>query len=134
MVESATARISIAVDRGDPIDSQGFRHTSLLFSFPEQSSTLLAHIIIGPQGEDVFELRTNYNPAESVTLARLVDVGFLAEQMSREQLLAMLRCVLINVEDRESNRQTWKGNAPTGCCETSSCSAIYSTKMVSTAW
>ena len=109
MATLTTAHVSIAVYKGDPIDSQEYRHTSLHFQFQDQSPTLLAHIV-GPSGDFQFQVRSGYDPAASRNLAKLVNVGTLQVQTTSDQLTSALRAVAIKNHDREFNCQTWVEN------------------------
>lgn len=106
MATMTTAHISIVVYEGDPIDSQGFRHTALFVQFTDRSPTMLAHVA-GPSGGFEFQVRINHDPSQTQTFAKFVDVGFLGVPTNSVQLTTALRAVEIKNNDREFNCQTW---------------------------
>lgn len=109
MTALTTAHLSIAIDTGDPVDSQEFRHTSLFFRFQSQSPALQVHIV-GTRGEFKFDSRADYDPVDSQALAKLVDVGALCAETSFDRLLLITGAVPIDNADREFNCQIWVEN------------------------
>ena len=98
--------ISIAVFKGDPVDYQKYRHTALWIRFRDGSPAILAHIV-GPPGEFEFQVREHYDPSQSASLAKIVDVGYLQVRTTSTQLRSALRAIPINNSDPEFNCQTW---------------------------
>lgn len=103
---ATTVRISIAVFKGDPVDCQRYRHTSLFFTFANQDPSVVIHVV-GPAGEFEFDTQDDYDSSQDQSLAKLVDVGLLSVQTSRVQLIEILRTVPIVNQDHEFNCQTW---------------------------
>lgn len=103
---AATVHISIAVFKGDPVDCQRYRHTSLFITFANQDPSVIIHVV-GPPGEFEFDTQDGYDPSRDQSLAKLVDVGPLSVESTRDQITQILRRVPIENEDREFNCQTW---------------------------
>lgn len=103
---AATVHVSIAVFKGDPVDSQRYRHTSLFITFANQDPSAVYHVV-GPPGEFEYVIQSGYDPSSDQSLARLVDVGNLSVESTRVQINQILRRVPIENEDREFNCQTW---------------------------
>jgi hypothetical protein len=103
---AATVHISIAVFKGDPVDCQRYRHTSLFITFANHDPSTVFHVV-GPPGEFEYDIQVGYDPSGDQSLARLVDVGPLSVESTRNQIIQILRRVPIENEDREFNCQTW---------------------------
>jgi hypothetical protein len=103
---AATVHISIAVFKGDPVDCQRYRHTSLFITFANNDPPVVVHVV-GPPGEFEFDTQDSYDPSQDQSLAKLVDVGFLSFESTRLHIIRILRTVPIVNEDREFNCQTW---------------------------
>jgi hypothetical protein len=103
---AATVHISIAVFKGDPVDSQRYRHTSLFVTFANHDPSTVFHVV-GPPGEFEYDIQIGYDPSGDQSLAKLVDVGPLSVESTRNQIIQILRRVPIENEDREFNCQTW---------------------------
>jgi hypothetical protein len=103
---AATVHIGIAVFKGDPIDTQRYRHTSLYITFANHELSVIVHVV-GPPGEFEFDTQVGYDPSQDKSLAKIVDVGFLSVESTRDQITQILRRVPIENEDREFNCQTW---------------------------
>lgn len=102
---ATSVHVSIAIYRGEPLDYQKHRHTSLFFRFGDGSPATLAHVV-GPTGGFEFATREGYDPAQSETLADLAEVGMLSVPSSRTQVVQLLRSVPVR-KDREFNCQLW---------------------------
>jgi len=98
--------ISIAVFKGDPLDCQRYRHTSLFITFANQDPSVIVHVV-GPVGEFEFDTQDGCDPSQDQSLAKLVDVGLLSVPTSKVQLVQILRTVPVVNQDREFNCQTW---------------------------
>jgi hypothetical protein len=103
---AATVHISIAVFKGDPVDTQRYRHTSLFITFANQDPSVIIHVV-GHPGEFEFDTQDGWDPSQDQSLARLVDVGFLSVESTRDQITQILRRVPVDNVDREFNCQTW---------------------------
>jgi hypothetical protein len=103
---AATVHISIAVFKGDPVDCQRYRHTSLFITFANHDPSTVFHVV-GPPGEFEYDIQVGYDPSGDQSLAKLVDVGLLSVESTRNQIIQILRRVPIENEDREFNCQTW---------------------------
>ncbi|KAM0718125.1 hypothetical protein Q7P37_006457 [Cladosporium fusiforme] len=83
-----------------------YRHTSLFIKFANGNPSTLVHVV-GPPGEFNFEHRDSYDPSQSLSLAKTVDVGFLSVQASRGQMIQIMRTIPVQNEEREFNCQMW---------------------------
>lgn len=103
---ATTVHISVAVFKGDPVDCQRYRPTSLFVAFANQDPAVVIHVV-GPPGEFEFDTQDGYDPSRDQSLAKLADVGTLSVQASRAQVIEILRTVSIENQDREFNCQSW---------------------------
>lgn len=103
---ASTVHISIAVFKGDPVDCPRYRHTSLFVTFAGKDLSLIVHVV-GPPGEFEFDTQVGYDPSQDLSLAKLVEVGPLSVESTRDQITQILRRVSIENEDHEFNCQTW---------------------------
>jgi hypothetical protein len=102
----APASINILIFKGEPLDYQRYRHTSLHISFPDEQDPFVAHAV-GPPGEYEFQVREPYDSSELQGLVRTVKVGNLSTSIAREQLIEILRAVQVRNWDVEFNCQIW---------------------------
>jgi hypothetical protein len=67
------ASINIPIFKGEPLDYQRYRHTSLYLSFADNQDLFVAHAV-GPPGEYEFQIREPYDSTESQSIVRTVKV------------------------------------------------------------
>lgn len=58
------ASITILIFKGEPLDYQRYRHTSLHITFPDNQEPFVTHAV-GPPGEYEFQTREPYDLTES---------------------------------------------------------------------
>jgi hypothetical protein len=109
-MSNSSIYLSILIFKGDPLDYQMYRHTSLCLHTDNSSSALIAEVV-GPIGEFQFETRQLVNPHESPGLAKSVEVGQLITQITFDQLVDVLRTLPVENSDREFNCQVWVESA-----------------------
>jgi hypothetical protein len=100
------ASIAILVFKGDPLDYQRYRHTSLHITFPDHQNPFVAHAV-GPPGEYEFQIREPYDSIESQGIVRTVVVGNSLVSVERERMIEILRAVPVRNWDVEFNCQIW---------------------------
>jgi hypothetical protein len=100
------ASISILVFKGEPLDYQRYRHTSLHISFTDDQDPFVAHAV-GPPGEYEFQIRKPYDSTESQGIVRTVRVDNSLVSVGRAQLINVLRAVPVRNRDAEFNCQIW---------------------------
>jgi len=100
------AYISILVFKGEPLDYQRYRHTSLHMSFTDDQARFVAHAV-GPPGEYEFQIREPYDATESQGIVRTVTVGNSLASVDRGQMIEVLRAVPVRNWDVEFNCQIW---------------------------
>ena len=106
IMSSSPASISILVFKGEPLDYQRYRHTSLHISFTDDQDPFVAHAV-GPPGEYEFQIREPYDSTESQGIVRTVRVGDLLVSVGRVQMIDVLRAVPVRNWDVEFNCQIW---------------------------
>lgn len=106
VMSSSPASISVLVFRGEPLDYQRYRHTSLHISFTDDQDPFVAHAV-GPPGEYEFQIRETYDLPESQGIVRTVQVGNPLLSIGRAQLIDLLRAVPVRNWDAEFNCQIW---------------------------
>lgn len=97
---------TIAVYKGEPLDWQKYRHTGIFFQFQNASTPVFIHAV-GPPGELRVEIRENYAPSQSSSLAKEVVVGWLAVSLMRQQLISFVSGTHPDNADREYNCHSW---------------------------
>lgn len=106
IMSSSPASISILVFRGEPLDYQRYRHTSLHISFTDDQDPFVAHAV-GPPGEYEFQIREPYDSTELQDIVRTVTVGNSLASVDRGQIIEVLRAVPVRNYDAEFNCQIW---------------------------
>ena len=100
------ASLSILIFKGEPLDYQRYRHTSLHITFPDPQEPLVAHAV-GPPGEYEFQIREPYDSIESQGIVRTVKVGSSLVSVVHDQMIDILRAVPVRNWDAEFNCQIW---------------------------
>lgn len=100
------ASITILIFKGEPLDYQRYRHTSLHVTFPDQQEPFVAHAV-GPPGEYEFQVRELYDSTEVQGIVRTVKVGASLVPVDRDQMIDILRAVPVRNWDVEFNCQIW---------------------------
>lgn len=103
---ASLVRISVAVFEGEPMDYQKYRHTSLFFEFANREPSFLAHVV-GPPEEYEFQTRDGYDPSQSQSIAKVVEVGTSLVEVRRAQMVEILRTIPVKIWDLEFNCQMW---------------------------
>lgn len=106
-MSTTKTHLSILVHKGDPLDYQMYRHTTLLFQLDQNDAHAMLVEVVGPNGEFQFETREVANPHESPGLAKEVDVGCLPKSTTADCMVEILKTVPIENLDREFNCQVW---------------------------
>lgn len=105
-MSTTPASISILIFKGEPLDYQRYRHTSLHITFTDQQEPFVAHAV-GPPGEYEFQIREPYDSTEVQGIVRSVIVGDSLVPVGREQMIDILRAVPVRDWDVEFNCQIW---------------------------
>jgi len=105
-MSSSPASISILVFKGEPLDYQRYRHTSLHISFTDDQDPFVAHAV-GPPGEYEFQIREPYDSTELQGIVRTVTVENSLASVDRGQMVEVLRAVPARNYDSEFNCQIW---------------------------
>jgi hypothetical protein len=100
------ASINILIFKGEPLDYQRYRHTSLYLSFADNQDPFVAHAV-GPPGEYEFQIREPYDSTESQSIVRTVKVGNSLTSVGRGQLIDALQAIPVRNWDAEFNCQIW---------------------------
>lgn len=106
IMPSSPASISVLVFKGEPLDYQRYRHTSLHISFADDQDAFVAHAV-GPPGEYEFQIREPYDSTESQDIVRSVKLGDSLASVGRTPLIEILRAVPVRNYDAEFNCQIW---------------------------
>lgn len=98
--------VAIAVFKGDPVDFQKYRHTALHFDFGDGQAPVTIHAI-GTPGDYEVEMRESYAPSASLSFAKDVEVGWLAVEMTKPQLIAFVHRTRPDNGSDEYNCHSW---------------------------
>ena len=106
IMSTTSACISIIVFKGEPLDYQQYRHTSLHVSLPDEQDPFVAHTV-GLPGEYEFQIREPYDSTKSQGIVRTVRVGDSLAAIKRAHMVEILRAVPVRNWDAEFNCQIW---------------------------
>ncbi|KAK7606534.1 hypothetical protein BKA81DRAFT_177433 [Phyllosticta paracitricarpa] len=110
MATETTVHVSIIIFRGEPLDWQKYRHTALLFTFADETQSVMIHAT-GSRYAFRLETMSNRDPRLSRSFAKEVDVGQIRFPMTKPRLVELISETPINNSDPEFNCQVWVENA-----------------------
>jgi len=67
--------------------------------------------IVGPQQAFRLDIRSNYDPADSIKFEKAIVVGTLSKEMTKAQLMAFVSATSIDNSNIEFNCQVWVSDA-----------------------
>ncbi|KAK3054505.1 hypothetical protein LTS18_011980, partial [Coniosporium uncinatum] len=99
---------SIAVCEGDPWTTKSTATPPFFFDFTTASPRVVIHVI-GPSMGYYVQVRDNYDPTQSRTLATEVQVGWLTIAMTKAHLVLLVSQNYLDNSSQEFSCQTWVG-------------------------
>lgn len=105
-----SARLSIIVYKGDPVDLRKTRHTALFVTFAD-NTTVLIHAI-GAGGDFTMAQRLNEQPTDSQRFVKSIPVAVITGK-SKSQIRSTIAATPVNNSSRDWDCQKWVGDALT---------------------